>query len=349
MHRADIKRQLQIDEFLRFNDRAKLLVRHPTTGRDMEIGLLELLAIDFTLGVGAAGKAVSLDSNGNFIMPAGGQFGFSRAVIAAAGVDATDAAVLTSQVNVITGADGAKGVALPAAATTIGPILVINLDNDSDLKVYPVNGGNDDINGGAEDAAVLLRPGRGAWFIPVTATDWYVDPNALSTNAGALATPAGVGITAGSGTVYKTSVRRDGDIIKTSILIDLAGLASSTTDLDVIGVAGGPAHIGQIVAEQCGTILGGRMTCLEVPAGGADDIDLYYATEGTGEFDSAIGSLTSTPLISSGGAWTLAQTKAIADPAAIANKYLYLTGGEAGTAATYTAGKFLIELEGYDP
>jgi hypothetical protein len=30
-----------------------------------------------------------------------------------------------------------------------------------------------------------------------------------------------------------------------------------------------------------------------------------------------------------------------------ANDYLYLTGGAAGTAAAYTAGKFLLELFGY--
>lgn len=34
--------------------------------------------------------------------------------------------------------------------------------------------------------------------------------------------------------------------------------------------------------------------------------------------------------------------------ASAADKYLYLTGGEGGTAGTYTAGKFLIELYGYD-
>jgi hypothetical protein len=90
------------------------------------------------------------------------------------------------------------------------------------------------------------------------------------------------------------------------------------------------------------------MTCLEVPVGGVTDIDLYYATEGTGVFDGAVTSLTEIALITSGAAWTLALTKAIADPAALADKYLYLTGGAAGTAATYTAGKFLLELKGYN-
>jgi hypothetical protein len=159
---------------------------------------------------------------------------------------------------------------------------------------------------------------------------------------------AGRGILSGVGTVYRSSVQKVGGIIKTEILIDLTGLASSTTDLDIIGVGTNPAHLGQILQEKNGLILGGQMKCLEVPAGGADDIDLYMATEGTGVFDGGIGALTETALITKGSAWTLNQEIGIADPAALVGKYLYLCGGEAGTAATYTAGKFLITLYGYD-
>jgi hypothetical protein len=158
---------------------------------------------------------------------------------------------------------------------------------------------------------------------------------------------AGAGVTGGTGTVYKSSVARVGGIYLTRILIDLTGLASSTTDLDIIGVGTSAAHIGQVTAAQNGTILAGRMTCLEVPAGGVTDIDLYWATEGTGVFDGGIAALTETALITAGGAWTLALMKAIADPVGIANGYLYLTCGAAGTPATYTAGKFLLELFGY--
>ena len=157
----------------------------------------------------------------------------------------------------------------------------------------------------------------------------------------------GTGISSGTGTVFKSSVQRVGGIIKTSMLIDLTGLASSTTDLDIIGVGAGAAYIGQITAAKNGTILTGRMTCLEVPAGGADDVDLYSATEATGVFDAGIGTLAETALVTAAGAWTLGLTKGLsAIPAA--NQYLYLCGGEAGTAATYTAGKFLIQLEGYE-
>jgi hypothetical protein len=162
-----------------------------------------------------------------------------------------------------------------------------------------------------------------------------------------LATEAPAGITGGTGTIYKTSVDVKGGIYKTSILIDLTGLGSSTTDLDIIGVSTPAAHIGLLNAAQCGaTILAIRMTCLEAPAGGVTDIDLYSATEGTGKFDDAVTGLTETALLTSGGAWANGTVKA-ATVAPASTEYLYLTGGAAGTAATYTAGKFLIEIFGY--
>lgn len=170
---------------------------------------------------------------------------------------------------------------------------------------------------------------------------------ALSLDQNKLATEAGAGITGGVGTVYKSSVVKIGGIIKTSILIDLTGLSSSTTDLDIIGVGASVAHLGRILAADSGTILSGRVTCLEAPVGGVTDIDLYAAAEGTGVFDGGVAALTEAALMTSGGAWTIGQTKVLTGIPA-ANDYLYLTGGAAGTAAAYTAGKFLIELEGYD-
>jgi len=170
--------------------------------------------------------------------------------------------------------------------------------------------------------------------------------NRLDDDNAVLSTTAGAGITGGTGTIYKNSVRQIGTLIHTTIYIDLTGLASSTTDLDIIGVGSSAAHIGQITAARNGTIEAIRMTCLELPAGGADDIDLYAATEGTGIFDGGVAALTETALITAGGAWANGTVKgSTAVPAA--DQYLYLTGGEGGTAATYTAGKFLIELFGY--
>jgi len=170
----------------------------------------------------------------------------------------------------------------------------------------------------------------------------------LNTMAGQTITGgAGAGITGGTGTIYKTSVQLSGGIYKTSILIDLTGLGSSTTDLDIIGVSTPAAYIALLNAAQCGgTILAVSMQCLEAPAGGVTDIDLYSATEGTGKFDDAVTGLTETALITSGGAWANGTTKA-ATTAPLSTEYLYLTGGAGGTAATYTAGKFLIEIYGY--
>lgn len=162
-----------------------------------------------------------------------------------------------------------------------------------------------------------------------------------------LATEAGAGITSGTGTVYKTAVEVRGGIYKTTIMIDLTGLASSTTDLDIIGVGASVAHIGLLNAAQCGgTILLVRMTCLEAPAGGVTDIDLYSATEGTGVFDAGIGTLVETAVITAGGAWANGTVKGCTT-VPLSTEYLYLTGGAGGTAATYTAGKFLIEIFGY--
>lgn len=159
-----------------------------------------------------------------------------------------------------------------------------------------------------------------------------------------LATEAGAGFTSGTGTIYKSSVFNAGGIITTRILVDLTGLNDFAAG-DIIGKSASTAaaHIGQITAARNGTIFSVRMTCLELPAGGDVDIDLYSATEGTGAPDSAISVLTETQLINSGD-WTAGAVK-LADTVA-ANQYLYLVNGDT-TAGTYTAGKYLIELFGY--
>lgn len=157
-------------------------------------------------------------------------------------------------------------------------------------------------------------------------------------------TPA-AGFVSGTGTIQKSSVVKHGGIIKTEILIDLTGAQSSTTDLDIIGDTG-VAYIGQVTAAKNGTLMYGQVTCLETPAGGVTDIDLYSATEATGAFDAGIATLAETALLTKGGAWSASVTPTIMSALPAANEYLYLTGGAAGTAAAYTAGRFLIEFWG---
>jgi hypothetical protein len=161
--------------------------------------------------------------------------------------------------------------------------------------------------------------------------------------------------TAGAGVdgaqTYKAGVSAAGTLRVTQIVIDLTDLVGSTTDLDIIGdSAAASSHFGQITAAVNGTIVGGKVTCLEVPAGGADDIDFYSASVGTGTenviiTDAALG--TETALVTSGGAWTSGATKGMTG-LPTANDYLYVVNGEASVPGTFTAGKFLIELYGHE-
>ncbi len=150
-----------------------------------------------------------------------------------------------------------------------------------------------------------------------------------------------------SAETYAVGVTKNGTLITTRIVVDLTGLVGSATDLDIIGNTGGAAncHWGRITTALSGAMVGGRVTCLEVPAGGATDIDFYSAVEATGAQDALVTGLTETALVTSGGAWTSGAVKGMtAVPAA--NDYLYIANG-AASGGTFTAGKFLIELFGY--
>lgn len=142
-------------------------------------------------------------------------------------------------------------------------------------------------------------------------------------------------------------VNKVGGLIKTEIFVDLTGLNAGGTAGDIIGTNPGVAasHLGQITAAKHGTLVGGRLTCLETPAGpaGGNDIDLYSATEATGAEDAAISGLTETALCNSGALSAGTVVPLTALPAA--NEYLYLVDQGGGDAA-YTAGKLLIELWG---
>ena len=153
----------------------------------------------------------------------------------------------------------------------------------------------------------------------------------------------GTGITTGTGTICTTSFGVEGTVKAMRIVIDLTGLNSGGTAGDIIGVNGTalPCFIAQIPSTY--TVLGGRMTCLETPAGGDTDIDLYSATEGTGVEDQAITALTETEIINAGAQTIGTVTFFSADPAA--NAYFYLVG-QSTSNATYTAGRFLIEIFG---
>jgi len=156
----------------------------------------------------------------------------------------------------------------------------------------------------------------------------------------------------GTAAVYVTQVNRlksdvttNVNIVKTTIMIDLTGLKDGGTAGDIIGKDGsGVAYIGQVTTANQGVVFGVTMTCVETPAGGSTDIDLYSATEGTGVNDTAIGDLTETQIINAGAA---SAGTMVAGGDIAADQYLYLVSQGTGDA-TYTAGRFLIEITGYD-
>ncbi len=144
---------------------------------------------------------------------------------------------------------------------------------------------------------------------------------------------------------YGAGALRLGSFVHTKIVVDLSTLIGSATDLDIIGEsAAASCHFGRITTALSGTLTGGKVTCLEVPAGGTDDIDFYSATVSTGTQDALITSLTETALVTSGGAWTAGLVKVMTG-LPTANDYLYIVNG-AAAGGTFTAGKFLIEFYG---
>jgi hypothetical protein len=225
-----------------------------------------------------------------------------------------------------------------ASGTTLSRDTVLESSNANALVNF---------SSGTKDVFVTYPADRS-----VSQADIGTEPNEIPLNQylGALAyvdteypqVDIGTGITSGTGTICKANAGSVGGVYKMTVLIDLTGLNSGGTAGDIIGVNGTalPCYIARLPTM---TVLGGRMTCLEAPAGGDDDIDLYSAAEGTGVEDSAITALTETQIINGGTQSAGTVTYFAADPSA--NHYFYLVG-QSTSNATYTAGRFLIEVFG---
>lgn len=144
---------------------------------------------------------------------------------------------------------------------------------------------------------------------------------------------------------FASQITKAGGLIKTEIYLDFDGLLDGGMAADVIGESGAAnSHVGQITTAVNGVIVAGRISCLETPAGGSADIDLYANDDGTLANDAQVtGGANATQLLNH-GAWTGGEVSALtALPAA--DQYLYLASQGTGDTA-YTAGKFLIELWG---
>lgn len=96
------------------------------------------------------------------------------ATIAATGTVQGDAAPLTAGINVVTGADAAKGVILPAIdADRIGAELVIINSAAAVLKVYPEVGGT--IDAVAANGNVSVIASANAYFFATAAKTWMMN------------------------------------------------------------------------------------------------------------------------------------------------------------------------------
>jgi hypothetical protein len=148
----------------------------------------------------------------------------------------------------------------------------------------------------------------------------------------------------GTGAAPTTSIRQENGTIITEIKFDITGLASVATANDVIGLAaGGVAYIGQNVVATNGIIYKVELCCLEVPAGGDDDINVVSNVSALLEYDGAGG----TTYLSNSGDLLAGQTSQNLLPAITANHYYYLTAGTGDTAAAYTAGQYILRTYGH--
>jgi len=97
-----------------------------------------------------------------------------NADVAATGSTVTDAAQLSSGFTVVTGADGTKGVKLPATPAA-GTIVIIKGTTAGVLKVWPDAAAT--INAIGSNGAISLASGAiPAIFIAKSTTQWYTLP-----------------------------------------------------------------------------------------------------------------------------------------------------------------------------
>jgi predicted RecA/RadA family phage recombinase len=130
------------------------------------------------LGVGTyAGISVETEASGddtgavNINVRPSNLLGVSA--VTAAGSIISDAAALANGLNIVTGADGTKGVILPVAVA--GMQVYIKGVTAGVLKVWPQSGGT--INALSASAAISLASGAvPAIFVASSTTQWYTIP-----------------------------------------------------------------------------------------------------------------------------------------------------------------------------
>lgn len=271
----------------------------------------------------------------------------SKAVVVDANKDVGDFRSL-DVVNLDAGASGTAGSVdvFPATASR-GKLALLAVNNDGNTTTTISNAA-------MAQASVVSIPDPGAAAANFLLTSAANDQSLVTATAAELnqadqsavtgTMSAGEGLAASVG-AYDVTTHRTGNIIKTTIYIDLTGLKSVDAAGDVIGDTG-VSHIGRITTAVNGVIFAGQVYTAEVPATGDDDIDLYASTAADGAYDDdASGLAGAAALMTAGGALVVGAAHPLtALPAA--DSYLYLASGAGDTAGTYSAGIIVIELFG---
>lgn len=184
-----------------------------------------------------------------------------------------------------------------------------------------------------------------------------------------LASTAGPGIVSNIGSQTRS---KDGSMITTEFQIDLAAAAGATNSFtgvaattgdpaayyaigvsssvdNGVGLGHGQAQLLQInvtgsAADGLGLLTSGELVCVETPAGGGIHIGLCYATNASGSGES-MGNGGTIMLSASAQSKGTDNTFDVDDD--LDDKYLYLCHSGSG-AATYTSGKFVLRLFGYN-
>ena len=213
----------------------------------------------------------------------------------------------------------------------MGKCTTLNLTNDSNGNLGAIK-------------ATSLSTGASGSETQITATAAELNASSdTSLNTSRMTVSAA--ISGAQSVATQVSTHRYGNIVETTMYIDLTGLKGTTTDNDIIGDTGA-SHFGQITTAVNGVIFAGEVHCAEVPTTGPDDINLSCASVDTGAYDADVTGLTNyAALMTSGGAHAIGTVKPFT-ALPTADYYLYLSSGEAGTAGTYDAGILIIKMWG---
>lgn len=143
--------------------------------------------------------------------------------VAATGSSEADAAGITAGRNIVTGADGAKGVKLPVAEAGMS-IEIVNSVSNQDLLVYPNTLAQ--INAlTATTGAFTLGAGQSATFYCDVALHWYVRAASIVTGVATTATTAELN-TAADQSAQTETLTADGAI---SVLLRNTKIADTGT------------------------------------------------------------------------------------------------------------------------